>query len=182
MTVGEHTYEAQAAAGLAAGDWAATLTAAQSWVMAGGAWLPDTWLLRAVSQLLHDEPVAAVRELDLGLRHWVRHPGDRAPLLWARGVVQLRHLADPGGAAPDFAAAAAGAPVWLRRFVVRDQVACSAAACRDRRTSRAVPAAPAYDATGVPHDAVAPPDPDHTPGAEPALWAELCAVLDPVRR
>ncbi len=180
--VREPTYEAQAAAGLAAGDWTTTLEAAKAWVMAGGAWLPDAWLLRAVSQTLHGEPAAAVRELDLGLRHWVQEPGDRAALLWARGVLQLRHLADPCGAAPDFDAAAASAPFWLRRFVVRDQVACSAAACRDRTTERAVPAAPDYDATGVPHDAVAPPDPDHTPGTEPALWAELCAVLDPARR
>lgn len=159
MTVGEHTYEAQAAAGLAAGDWTTTFEVAKAWVMAGGAWLPDAWLLRAVSQMLHGEPVAAVRELDLGLRHWVRDPGDRAPLLWARGVLQLRHLADPSGAAPDFDAA-----------------------CRDRTTARAVAPAPDYDATGVPHDAVGPPDPDHTPGAEPRLWAELCAVLDPARR
>jgi hypothetical protein len=183
VTVGESQYETHARAGLETQDWTSLVETAQLWVLdGGGASRPDPWLLRAAGQALNAQPRVAVHELDQGLRHWVEEPQDRALLLWARGSLQLRFLADPVGATKDFNSAALAAPRWMRRLLVRDQVACSAQACRSHQPTGTVGPAPAYDCSSAPHDAVAPPTGDRAPGDEPVLWEQLHEVLAPARR
>jgi hypothetical protein len=69
-------------------DWHGVYCWTKGWIgSGGGAWLPDTWLLYAVSSLLQGQPRGAVHSLDLGLGAWIAGAQDRAALRWLRGWI-----------------------------------------------------------------------------------------------
>jgi hypothetical protein len=171
-------YREWSAAGLTERDWRTTYDAAKGWVSrAGGAWIPEAWLVYAASGLFHGPPRIGVRSVDLGLSNWVNAAPDRSILLWARASITWRYLADPKTAAPDFSAAAPDAPVWLRGQLRHDHEGCREAAAASRRRKPTVAEAPGYANQTLAHDTVAPPVAGHEPGSEPMLWSLLVPVL-----
>lgn len=167
-----------AAAGLTERDWRTTYDAAKGWVSrAGGAWIPEAWLVYAATGLFQGQPRIGVRSVDLGLSNWVCAGPDRSILLWARASIIWRHLADPKTAEPDFSAAAPDAPAWLRGQLERDREGCREASAVSRKRKQTVAEAPGYADQTVAHDTVAPPVAGHEPGSEPMLWSLLMPVL-----
>ena len=86
---GEHCRR-EALVALADDNWHDVYRWTKGWVTSGGgAWLPDSWILYAVSALLKGEPRNAVHALDLGLGKWISGPRDRVALRWCRGDSRL---------------------------------------------------------------------------------------------
>jgi hypothetical protein len=171
-------YRERAGEGLAERDWRTTYDAAKGWVTrAGGAWIPEAWLVYAASGVFHGQPRIGVRSIDMALDNWVDAAPDRSILLWARASITWRYLADPKTAELDFSGAAPHAPTWLRGTLEQDQQGCREAAAVSRRRKPAVAPAPGFAAQPVAHDTVAPPVAGHRPGSEPVLWSRLLSVL-----
>lgn len=171
-------YRDWAAVGLTEKDWRTTYDAAKGWVSrAGGAWIPEAWLVYAASGLFHGQPRIGVRSVDLALSNWVAASSDRSILLWARASIIWRYLADPKTAASDFSSAASEAPIWLRGRLEEDQQGCREAAAMSRKRKPTVSAAPEYGDQPLAHDTVAPPLSGYQPGSEPMLWPLLLPVL-----
>jgi hypothetical protein len=171
-------YRDWAATGLSEGDWRTTYDAAKGWVSrAGGAWIPEAWLVYAASGLFHGQPRIGVRSVDLALSNWVNAAPDRSILLWARASITWRYLADPKTAEPDFASAAPNSPAWLRGQLEQDWEGCTAAAPLSRKRKPTVAPAPHYAEQSLAHDTVAPPEAEHGVGAEPTLWPLLFPIL-----
>jgi hypothetical protein len=176
-------YREWAAEGLIERDWRTTYDAAKGWVArAGGAWIPEAWLVYAASGVFHGQPRIGVRSIDLALSNWVNAPTDRSILLWARASITWRYLADPKTAEPDFSSAAPHVPAWLSGQLEQDQEGCQEAAAVSRKRKPTVAEAPEYADQPLAHDTVAPPAAGHTPGSEPALWSLLLPVLANDRR
>jgi hypothetical protein len=171
-------YREWAANGLAERDWRTTYDAAKGWVSrAGGAWIPEAWLVYAASGLLHAQPRVGVRSVDLGLNNWVSAAPDRSILLWARALITWRYLKDPKTAASDLTSAAPDVPNWLRGRLERDQEACKEAAAISRKRKPSVADAPEYAEEPVAHDTVAARVAGHEIGSEPMLWSLLLPIL-----
>jgi hypothetical protein len=170
-------YRAKIRAGLSAGDWREVHDWTKGWVgQGGGAWLPEAWLAYAAGGILLGQPRTAVHSVDAGLSNWIVAEADRSILLWARGSLVMRRLADPKTALPDLTVAAEASPTWLAPVLAADTEACEAAAKTSRKRTPSVKPAPAYEARDFAHDKVA-PSVRHTPGDQPPLWDELIPLL-----
>jgi len=161
---------------LAARDGYGAYVATKGWVTHGGvARVPAPWLVHAAGALLQRQLRTAVHALDLGLQHWVQAAPDRSILLWARGSVIMRYLADPKTALADFSAAGPDAPRWLLDHLDGDLTQCQAAALISRKRKPSVAPAPAWR----PRDTAVANSPPHghRPGQEPELWAAVEPLL-----
>lgn len=66
---------AKSLAGVENSDWRPVYDWTKSWIgWGGGAWIPDSWILYAVSALLQGKTRIAVHSLDLGLGAWLEGP------------------------------------------------------------------------------------------------------------
>jgi hypothetical protein len=171
----EQEMKAEAEAALAQLDWQRAEQAARGWsATAGGARLPDPWLVQAASALIHGRPRTAVQALDLGLGHWVSPAPDRAILLAVRGWIILESLRDPKTAVEDFVAAHASAPRWLAAAVNAGYDRCQAQGPASRKRKRSVgtaPPAPEPPTGGVARGAV------RVAGSRPSVWAAVAPHL-----
>ena len=153
------------------GDWRGVYEWTKSWVgWGGGAWLPDTWLLYAASAMLKRQPKNAVHSLDLGLKTWIEGPADRAVLVWCRGALVWKVLADPKTAVTDLDLAEPHLPAWLEADVATQVARCQ----QDARVSRKrVPSVKPHPELSVPpfgRGFAAPPVVTRADGARPQVW------------
>lgn len=170
--VGEHC-QREALIALADDDWHGLYRWTKSWVTSGGgAWLPDTWILYAVSALLKGEPRTAVHALDLGLGTWISGPQDRAALRWCRGVTIWTRLNDPKTALADLDPAD-DLPDWLvvDRSATIDR--CAAAATTSRKRVASVSPSPTLTITHEARGTVAPHVTNRADGDEPSIWVAV---------
>lgn len=174
----EREYRDWAASALTDQDWRAAYDAAKGWVArAGGAWIPEAWLVYAASGIFHGQPRIGVRSIDLALSNWVDGAPDRSVLLWSRASITWRYLADPKAAQRDFESAASAAPTWLRAQLDDDLQKCRTAAAVSKKRKPSVADAPVHSAQPLAHDTIAPPPSGHEPGSQPLLWTLLLPVL-----
>ena len=138
--------KAQALAGIAADDWRDVYEWTKSWISSGGGgYLPDAWLVYAVSGLLHKQPRTAVHTIDMALQTWIGGTADRAALTWCRGLLILNHLSDPSTALLDLEDAHPSLPHWLSAGSTEALESCREAASRSRKKKASVPPRPEYD-------------------------------------
>jgi hypothetical protein len=174
----EHEFRAQAVAALEARDWYGAYQWAKGWIGGGGgAWIIDPWLVYAASALLHRQPRIAVRSLDLALERWISDQVDRAVLLWARGVVIMRHLSDPKTAMQDLEEAARHAPDWLRLEAATTRDTSLTEAARSRKRKAAVKPAPRYAGPGSVAEKIQGPRVVRRPGTKPPVWDDIRPIL-----
>ena len=162
---------ANALAGLDAEDWRPVYDWTKSWIgWGGGAWIPDTWLLYAVSALLQRQPRGAVHSLDLGLGIWMAGEADRAVLMWCRGAVVMDRLADPKTALLDLEACNGALPSWLESHAIARLELCREAAAKSRKRVPSVKPRPQFTGSGRMVDVVAPAVVKRQDGDPPELW------------
>jgi hypothetical protein len=160
--------------GVARVEWRPVYQWTKSWItMGGGAWLPDTWMLYAVSALLQRQPKSAVHSLDLGLRHWMSGQQDQAILAFCRGQVISLVMNDPKAAVADLEFGAERAPSWLRNAATDALGAARAATLNSRKRVPSVRPRPDHSPQGQLHATVAPPVGDRMDGEEPAVWERV---------
>lgn len=170
---------AQALAGIELGDWRPVHDWTKSWVgWGGGAWLPDTWILHAVSGLLQRTPRLAVHGLDLGLRVWLTGAADRAALTWLRGVVVMDRLHDPKSALLDLRAGRELLPAWVSGSPDVRLAECGAAAEVSRKRVSSVKPRPGYVGPESMAHGVAPPIDSRSDGDEPFIWKAVARYLE----
>lgn len=165
---------AKALAGLDAEDWRPVYEWTKSWIgWGGGAWIPDTWLLYAVSALLQGKPRIAVHSLDLGLGIWLAGEADRAVLTWCRGAIVMDRLADPKTALLDLEGCHDLLPQWLSPRATPRLEMCREEATTSRKRVPSVKPRPLF--TGFDHilDAVAPAVVQRRDGEQPELWTRV---------
>ncbi len=165
---------AKALAGLDAEDWRPVYDWTKSWIVSGGgAWIPDTWLLYAVSALLQCKPRIAVHSLDLGLGTWLAGEADRAVLMWCRGAIVMDRLADPKTALLDLEGCHDLLPPWLESRATARLELCREAAPKSRKRVPSVKPRPSF--TGFDHmlDAVAPATVRRRDGEQPEVWKDV---------
>lgn len=169
-----------ALAGVDAEDWRPVYDWTKSWIgWGGGAWIPDTWLLYAVSALLQGQPRGAVHSLDLGIGTWLAGEADRAVLTWCRGAVVMDRLADPKTALLDLEDCHDRLPVWLGQRATARLERCREGAPKSRKRVPSVKPRPTF--TGFDHmvGSVAPPVLDRRDGVRPELWARVERYFSP---
>lgn len=160
--------------GVRAGDWRSIYDWTKSWITSGGgAWLPDTWLLYAVSALIQGKPRIGIHSLDLGLRTWLAGPSDRAALTWCRGVIVMRELADPKTALLDLDDIAAFLPAWTSPFACPCIERCRDAAAASRKQVRAVGPRPDFEGSRTYEHTVASKVDDRRDGERPEVWPTI---------
>jgi hypothetical protein len=168
---------AKALDGLESEDWKIVYDWTKSWVgWGGGAWIPDTWLLYAVSGLLHGQPRSAVHSLDLGIGIWLTGPIDRGLLIWCRGVVVMRYLTDPKTALLDLRSVEEPA-TWLASTMEGAVGRGEQAAAHSRRRKPTVPPRPEFTGADSVVAAAAPPVGSRRDGDRPAVWDHVAAYL-----
>ncbi|GAA5195389.1 hypothetical protein GCM10023346_25200 [Arthrobacter gyeryongensis] len=168
----------KALAGLEAGDWKAVHDWTRSWVgWGGGAWIPDTWLLYAVSALGQGKPRIAVHSIDLGLKYWLPGPIDQAVLAWCRGVIVMDRLGDPKTALIDLEAAAPLLPVWLAPAAAERLARCREEAAKSRKRTPSVKPRPEFTGPDPVLDSVAPPAAAHHDGDKPSVWETVATFF-----
>ncbi|MEQ7010135.1 hypothetical protein ABN028_28545 [Actinopolymorpha sp. B17G11] len=169
---------AKALAGVEARDWRPVYDWTKSWIgWGGGAWIPDTWLLYAVSSLLRGQPRNAVHSLDLGIGTWLAGPGDRAGLTWCRGMVVMNALQDPKSALLDLEPVAESLPPWLAHQSAELLGRCREVASRSRKRKPAVKPHPHFIGADSVRHVVAPAATDRRDGDPPAVWANIVAYF-----
>ena len=165
---------AKALAGVDAEDWRPVYDWTKSWIgWGGGAWIPDTWLLYAVSALLQGKPRIAVHSLDLGLGTWLAGQADRAALTWCRGAIVMDRLADPKTALLDLEDCHDLLPPWLSPRAAQRLEECRAEAPKSRKRVPSVrprPSSTGFDSTV---DAVAPAVVERRDGEQPEVWTSV---------
>ena len=167
-----------ALAGVQTRDWRRTHDATKSWVgWGGGAWIPDTWLLYAVSALLKGEPRNAVHALDLGIKTWLEGPTDQALLTWCRGMVVWRVLKDPKTALIDLEHAARFLPAWLGAPIDEVLQRCHNDGSRSRKRRPSVEPRPAHAGSDSLRHVVAPATLERRDGDRPAVWDHVAPHL-----
>lgn len=175
---GEDEFSESAVAALKAEDWHGAYKWAKGWIGGGGgAWIVDPWLVYAVSALMHGQPRTAVHSLDLGLRHWIDAPEDRALLHYVRGTLIRRRLSDPKTARACLEAAVAHAPAWLRADAEQELAACRAEAAASRKRKPSVQRSPDYVGPGTVAGKVPGRQGVRSPGAPPRVWEAVWDVL-----
>jgi hypothetical protein len=165
---------AKALAALDAEDWRPVYDWTKSWIgWGGGAWIPDTWLLYAVSALLQGKPRIAVHSLDLGLGFWLAGEADRAALTWCRGAIVMDRLADPKTALLDLEGCHDLLPQWLSPRATERLEMCRDEATKSRKRVPSVKPRPLF--TGFDHmlDAVAPAVVQRRDGEQPEIWKRV---------
>jgi hypothetical protein len=164
----------KALAGVTAGEWRDVYDWTKSWIgWGGGAWVPESWLLYAVSALLQGQPKTAIHSLDLGTRVWLDGPVDRASLTWLRGVIVMDRLNDPKTALLDLEDSIDLLPSWLSIGATQRVERCRVAATKSRKRVPSVEPRPNCVGSAESAHVVAPPVRDRTDGAEPEGWAEI---------
>lgn len=170
---GAHCRE-KALVGVRDRDWRAIYDWTKSWIgWGGGAWLPDTWLLYAVSALIEGKPRGAVHSLDLGLKTWLAGDADRAVLTWCRGVIVMDRLADPKTALLDLNDAVADVPAWAESDAGDRLDHCRHAASMSRKRVASAQPRPAYEGAENALRVVAPPVGTRADGEEPIVWPAI---------
>lgn len=165
---------AKALAGIDAEDWRPVYDWTKSWIgWGGGAWIPDTWLLYAVSALLQGKPRIAVHSLDMGLGTWLAGEADQAVLTWCRGVVVMDRLADPKTALIDLEDCRDSVPQWLRATATGRLETCRAAAPKSRKRVPSVNPRPAFTGFDKMRRVVAPPAVQRQSGEQPGVWMSV---------
>jgi len=169
---------AKALEGVAAADWRDVYDWTKSWIgWGGGAWIPDTWLLYAVSALLDGKPRNAVHSLDLGLRVWLAGEKDRAALTWLRGQIVMDRLADPKSALLDLEDSVDMLPTWLQSGAADRLKRCRDEAAKSRKRVPSVNPRPAFVGSEDSQDVVAPAVTDRADGSEPETWTQIEAYF-----
>ncbi|MBO3088838.1 hypothetical protein [Cellulomonas dongxiuzhuiae] len=163
----------EALAALAKDDWHDVYRWTKSWVTSGGgAWLPDTWVLYAVSALLKGEPQTAVHALDLGLTTWIIGSQDRAVLRWCRGVIIWTRLNDPKTALTDLDPADA-LPAWFSAVQSDAIDRCAEDAVKSRKRVPSVSPSPTLATTHEARGTVAPSVINRRDGDELSIWVAV---------
>lgn len=165
---------AKALVGVEAEDWRSVYDWTKSWIgWGGGAWIPDTWLLYAVSGLLQGKPRIGVHSLDLGLGTWLAGEADRAVLTWCRGAIVMDQLADPKTALLDLEDCRDMLPSWLGSRANERLERCRTDAAKSRKRVPSVKPRPSF--TGFDHmlDQVAPAVVERQDGEQPAVWTRV---------
>lgn len=169
---------AKALAGVAAKDWRPVYDWTKSWIgWGGGAWIPDTWLLYAVSALLDGKPRNAVHSLDLGLRVWLSGETDRAALTCLRGQIVMDRLADPKTALLDLEESAASVPAWLQSGASERLERCRADAAKSRKRVPSVKPRPTFVGSAESMHVVAPAVGNRADGSEPEVWPAVAGYF-----
>jgi len=169
---------AKALAGVAAHEWRDVYGWTKSWIgWGGGAWVPDTWLLYAVSALLEGKPRNAVHSLDLGTRIWLGGAVDRASLTWLRGVIVMDRLNDPKTALVDLEAALSLLPSWLSTGGPERIDRCRDEAGRSRKRVATVQPRPEYVGAEQMAHVVAPAVSNRIDGGEPEAWPVIASYF-----
>lgn len=164
----------KALAGVLAEDWRPVYDWTKSWIgWGGGAWIPDSWLLYAVSGLLHGQPRIAVHSLDLGLGTWLSGEADQAMLTWCRGAVVMDRLADPKTALLDLEACEDSIPSWLAASAATRLGTCRAAAPKSRKRVPSVKPRPGFTGADAVRHVVAPPVTRRESGDQPEVWTSV---------
>jgi len=165
---------AKSLAGLDAEDWRPVYDWTKSWIgWGGGAWIPDTWLLYAVSALIQGKPRIAVHSLDLGIGIWLAGEADRATLTWCRGAIVMDRLADPKTALLDLEDCDDLVPQWLTpRSAVRLEK-CREDASKSRKRVPSVKPRPLFKGFDHILDSVAPAVVRRRDGEQPELWTRV---------
>jgi hypothetical protein len=154
------------------------MTGRRGWIgWGGGAWLPDTWLLYAVSALIEGKPRGAVHSLDLGLKTWLEGGADRAALTWFRGGIVMDRLADPKTALLDLDDAAADVPAWAESNTGDRLDQCRRAAEVSRKRVASVKPRPAHAGPENFLHVVAPSVGARTDGEKPIVWSAIEAFF-----
>src|SRR6476620_4888133 len=165
---------AKTLAGIDAEDWRPVYDWTKSWICwGGGAWIPDTWLLYAVSALLQGKPRSAVHGLDLGLGTWLPGEADRAVLTWCRGVIVMDRLADPKTALIDLEDCRDSVPQWLRPRATGRHEACRDAAPKSPKRVPSVNPRPVFTGFAETRHVVAPPVVQRQSGEQPGVWTSV---------
>lgn len=161
----------RAVGALAEGDWRGIYDWTKSWIgWGGGAWLPDTWLLYAVSALIHGQPRAAVNSFDLGLKTWLTGAVDRSAIVWCRGMLVWKQLDDPKTALADLETASELLPAWVGADPSDGVQLCRAAARASRKRVPTVQPRPDHVGPGGKLHVVAPPAKARDDGDRPDVW------------
>lgn len=164
----------KALSGVREGDRRSIYDWTKSWIAwGGGAWLPDTWLLYAVSALVEGKPRGAVHSLDLGLKTWLAGANDRAALTWCRGVIVMDRLADPKTALLDLDDSVADVPAWAESHAGDRLDHCRQAAAASRKRVAAVKPRPARVGSENFLHVVAPPVGARADGEQPIVWPAI---------
>lgn len=164
----------KAVAGVAAGDWRDVYDWTKSWIgWGGGAWVPESWLLYAVSALLQRQPRTAIHSLDLGTRVWLSGAVDRASLTWLRGVLVMDRLKDPKAALLDLEDSIDLLPSWLSTGATERIERCRLAAKKSRKRVSSVKPRPAHVGPAESAHIVAPQVQVRADGAQPEGWAVI---------
>lgn len=160
--------------GVHAGDWRPVYDWTKSWIgWGGGAWIPDTWLLYAVSALLQGKPRIGVHGLDLGISTWLDGERDRAVLTFCRGAIVLNVLGDPKCAETDLEAASSNAPEWLRAHATAAHRECQDKAPQSRKRVPSVKPRPDHAPPDWRTETVAPSVVHRADGTQPEIWADV---------
>ena len=157
--------------GIRDGDWRSIYDWTKSWIgWGGGAWLPDIWMLYAVSALVQGKPRIAIHSLDLGLKTWLAGTVDRTALTWCRGIIVMDRLADPKTALLDLEDSVVDVPAWAEPLAERRLEHCRDAAAASRKRVPSVGPRPAYEGSEGSVHVVAPPAGERADGEQPEVW------------
>jgi hypothetical protein len=166
---------AKALDGVTASDWRPIYDWTKSWIgWGGGAWLPDTWILYAVSALLQGKPRIGVHALDLGINTWIDGDRDRSVLTFCRGAIVLQVLVDPKCAEPDLEAAAATVPEWLVAGATERLTECRERTPKSRKRVPSVKPRPDHAPPEWRAETVAPAVVRRADGDEPEVRKDVC--------
>lgn len=168
----------RALAGVAAGDWRPVYDWTKSWIgWGGGAWVPDTWILYAVSALLQGKPCIAVHGIDLGLRVWLEGETDRAALTWLRGTIVMDRLQDPKTALLDLEDSIDLLPIWLTDHAADRLERCRDEATRSRKRVPSVQPRPRHTGSDQMAYVVAPAVDERADGHVPTVWPQVATYF-----
>jgi hypothetical protein len=165
---------AKALEGLDAEDWRPVYGWTKSWIgWGGGACIPDTWLLYAVSALIQGKPRISVHSLDLGIGIWLAGEADRAVLTWCRGAIVMDRLADPKTALLDLETCHDLVPQWLSPRSAARLEMCREEAPKSRKRVPSVKPRPLFKGFDHMVDSVAPAAVRRRDGEQPELWTRV---------